>query len=222
MTLKTTHIITVDGPASAGKGTLCRRLGETLDYPVLDTGLLWRAVGYLAGQNGGSIHSESDALHAAEALYDQLENGLLQNPVLRSAAGSEAASIVSAYLSVRQALFDLQRRFALTPPNGKKGVIMDGRDMGTVICPDADVKFYLTASSEIRAERRAKETHGEHWKEHFATLLEQTRQRDRRDTERTASPLKPAMDAIFVDTSHINSDDVYALAMQHITRKLAV
>jgi cytidylate kinase len=221
MTVKTTYIITVDGPASAGKGTLCRRLGDTFDFPVLDTGLLWRAVGHITRQIG-SIHNESDALHAAEALYGQLESGLLQNPDLRSPAGSEGASVVAAYPSVRQALFDVQRRFALHPPDGKKGVIMDGRDMGTVICPDADVKFYLTASAEIRAERRAREMHGEHWKDHFDTLLDQTRQRDRRDTERTVSPLKPAMDALIIDTSHMDADAVFDFAMSFAKRKISI
>lgn len=203
----------------SGKGTLARKLGTTLDFPVLDTGLLYRAVGYIVKTNGQSLDDESAALHAADALHDELTTDFLKNPDLRSADISQAASVVSAYASVRQALFDLQRRFALTPPQGKKGAILDGRDIGTVICPDADIKFYLTASTEIRAERRAKELYGDSWKEHFATLVEQTRQRDRRDSERATAPLKPAMDAIIIDSSYATIDDIFNQAIQHIRTK---
>lgn len=220
MVIKNSFIIAVDGPAGSGKGTLTKRLGETLDFPVLDTGLLYRAVGYMLIQNNQSVHDENAALHAADALHDELSGDFLQNPALRSSQASEAASIISAYTSVRQALFNLQRRFALNPPHNKKGAILDGRDIGTVICPDADIKIYLTASAEIRAERRAKELHGENWKEHLAMLTEHIRQRDRRDSERAVAPLKPALDAILIDTSQMNADEVFAFAMRHVEAKL--
>jgi cytidylate kinase len=220
MVIKNSFIIAVDGPAGSGKGTLAKRLGEALDFPVLDTGLLYRAVGHMLTKNNESVHDENAALHAADALHDELSGDFLQDPALRSSAASEAASIVSAYGSVRQALFNLQRRFALTPPHNKKGAILDGRDIGTVICPDADIKIYLTATAEIRAERRAKELHGDSWKEHLPALTEHIRQRDRRDSERAVAPLKPALDAIIMDTSLMNADEVYALAMRHITTKL--
>jgi cytidylate kinase len=213
-------IIAVDGPAGSGKGTLAKRLGDHFDFPVLDTGLLYRAVGYMVQRNGESLQDENAALHAADALHDELLTGFLTNPELRSAASGDAASIVSAYPSVRQALFDLQRRFALNPPNNKKGAILDGRDIGTVICPDADVKIYLTASAEIRAERRAKELYGEHWKDQHATLLEQIKIRDARDSDRATAPLKPASDAVVLDTSAHTPDDVYQTAMRHINTKL--
>lgn len=218
---KTTFIIAIDGPMGSGKGTLARKLGETLDFPVLDTGLLYRAVGYKVKQDSLSLEDESAALHAADALHDELTTDFLKNPELRSAEISQAASIVSAYASVRQALFDLQRRFALTPPNGKKGAILDGRDIGTVICPDADVKFYLTASTEVRAERRAKELYGDSWKDHYATLIEQTRQRDRRDSERATAPLKPAMDSIILDSTSATIDAIFNQALAYIHTKLS-
>jgi cytidylate kinase len=220
MVIKNSFIIAVDGPAGSGKGTLTKRLSAALDFPVLDTGLLYRAVGYMLIKNNESVHDESAALHAADALHDELSGDFLHDPALRSSIASEAASIVSAYTSVRQALFDLQRRFALMPPHHKKGAILDGRDIGTVICPDADIKIYLTASAEIRAERRAKELHGEDWKDHLATLTDHIRQRDRRDSERAVAPLKPALDAILVDTSLMNADEVFHFVMRHIDAKL--
>ena len=213
-------MIAIDGPAGSGKGTLGRRLGETLDFPVLDTGLLYRAVGFIVRQNNQSLDDESAALHAADALHDELTTDFLHNPALRSADSGQAASVVSAYSSVRQALFDLQRRFALKPPHGKKGAILDGRDIGTVICPDADIKFYLTADTDIRAARRAKELYADRWEEHLSALIDQTRQRDRRDSDRAVAPLKPAMDALIIDTSTVDADAVFQIALNHIHTKL--
>jgi len=220
MSHSTPFLIAIDGPNASGKGTLARRLGKELNFPMLDTGLLYRAVGWLVMQAGDNLHDERHALHAADDLHDQIgTTDILSNPGLRQAETGNAASIVSAFPSVRQSLFDLQRGFALHPPGAATGAILDGRDIGTVICPDANIKFYVTAEAEIRAERRARELHGDSWRDFYESLLLQTIERDKRDSERATAPLKPADDAVIIDTSHIDADQVFALAMDKIREK---
>lgn len=210
-------IIAIDGPNASGKGTLSRRLSDELGFPVLDTGLLYRAVGWLVLDHGGDVESEKDAIRAADTLHKMVgKSPILANPDLRKVEIGRAASIVSVYPSVRQSLFDLQRSFALNPPDHAKGAILDGRDIGTVICPDANVKFFITADSSIRAERRAKEVHGDKWKDHYNQILEQTVERDRRDSERVTAPLKPADDAVIIDTSSMSAEEVFQKALSHI------
>lgn len=209
----TPFVIAIDGPNASGKGTLARRLGQTLNFPVLDTGLLYRAVGWIVRQQNGDLTSETTALHAADQLQELLGLDFLDNKDLRSAESGEAASIVSAFPSVRQSLFNLQRNFALYPPGNAKGAILDGRDIGTVICPDAPLKLFVTASAEIRAERRARELYGTAWQDHFAALLEQTNQRDARDMNRAIAPLKPAADSLIIDTSALGPDQVLDQAL---------
>ena len=214
-------IIAIDGPNASGKGTLARRLGKELGFPVLDTGLLYRAVGWMVLQKGQSLNDENAALHCADELHSVINEDYLSNPALRGIEIGSAASIVSSYPSVRQSLFDLQRNFALKPIDNASGVILDGRDIGTVICPDADVKFFVTASPEIRAERRAREQYGEDWKPHYKDVLEKTRERDRRDSERAVAPLKPAADSIIMDTTHTTPDRVFTQAMTLISTRLS-
>lgn len=217
---KRPFIIAIDGPNASGKGTLSRRLSATLGFPVLDTGLLYRAVGWLVIENGGNLHDETHALHAADALHTMIHKSpILQNPDLRQAEIGNAASIVSAFPPVRQSLFDLQRGFALQPPQNSSGAILDGRDIGTTICPDATVKFYVTARPEIRAERRAKELYGDKWPDFYESVLLQTIERDRRDSERAISPLRPAEDAILLDSSDLTADQVYDHAMDIIRQR---
>lgn len=216
MTHKKTFLIAIDGPNASGKGTLARRLGAELGYPVLDTGLLYRAVGWLVIQGRGDLTDENTALHAADELHERVKGDLLRNPELRSAEIGTAASIVSAFGPVRQSLFDLQRHFALHPPENAAGAILDGRDIGTVICPDADIKFFMTAEPEIRAERRARELYGENWQNHFDQLLQQTIDRDLRDSTRATAPLKAAEDAVLIDSSHLDADQVLNLALKAI------
>lgn len=213
-------IIAIDGPNASGKGTLARRLSQELNYPVLDTGLLYRAVGWLVLHEKGDLNNENDALHAADHLHAMIHKSpILQNPDLRQAEIGTAASIVSAFSSVRQSLFNLQRGFALTPPNKASGSILDGRDIGTVICPDAQIKLYVTAQPEIRAERRARELHGDNWQAHYDHLLTQTMERDKRDSERATAPLKPADDAILLDTSFMTADEVFEFSLKAIQKK---
>lgn len=214
-------IIAIDGPNASGKGTLARRLGKELGFPVLDTGLLYRAVGWMVLQKGESLNDENAALHCADELHHIINEDYLSNPALRGIDIGNAASIVSSYPSVRQSLFDLQRNFALKPIDNAKGAILDGRDIGTVICPDANIKFFVTATPEIRAERRAREQYGDNWQPHFKEVLEKTRERDRRDSERAIAPLKPATDSIILDTSHITPDQVFSQALALILARLA-
>jgi cytidylate kinase len=213
-------IIAIDGPNASGKGTLARRLGRELGWPVLDTGLLYRAVGWIVRHNGDDLTDERAALRAADTLRDLPGLEFLDNPDLRSTESSNAASVVSAHPPVRQALFDYQRSFALYPPGGAAGAILDGRDIGTVICPDAAVKLYVTAVPEIRAERRARELHGDGWTTHYDAILASTLERDHRDSTRAIAPLKPAADAVLIDTSSLLPDDTFARALGLIRPKI--
>jgi len=212
-------IIAIDGPNASGKGTLARRLGKELGFPVLDTGLLYRAVGWLMHEEDHDLNDENCALHAADELHKRINDVFLGNPELRSTKASNAASIVSAFPSVRQSLFDLQRNFALDPPGQAKGAILDGRDIGTVICPDADIKFYVTARTELRAERRARELYGADWETYYPELMQKTIERDKRDSERLIAPLKPAKDAVTIDTSELGPDETFQAALEKISEK---
>lgn len=213
-------VIAIDGPVASGKGTLARNLGETLKLPVLDTGLLYRAVGVLTLRDGGNPENEEDARTVAEDLMVNLKPDMLNDPVLREEGAGKAASCVSVFPTVRKALFDLQRNFALSPPNGAAGAILDGRDIGTVICPDADIKFFVTASPEARAKRRAVDEYGDDADAHFEEILEKIKERDRRDQGRDSAPLKAAEDAIVLDTSDMDKDAVLSFALDKITHCL--
>lgn len=174
-------IIAIDGPAASGKGTIARAIAAHFGFHHLDTGLLYRATGAKGG----------DPVEAARTLTPED----LSRPDLRSDEAGQAASRVAAIPAVRAALVDYQRRFAAQEP----GAVLDGRDIGTVICPDAAVKLYVTASDRARAIRRAAELGAD-----ADAVLEQLRERDRRDSERAAAPLKPAPDAVLLDTTGLS------------------
>lgn len=187
-------IIAVDGPTASGKGTISRALAAHYGLPWLDTGLLYRAVGRQLALNGGNPDREADAV-AACAFPDSL----LDDPVLRDEATGGLASRVSVHPGVRAALNKRQVDFANQPG----GAVLDGRDIGTVIAPHADVKLFVTASAEIRAERRLKEMQGRGASVEYETILADIRARDKRDSERTDAPLKPAEDAHLLDTGNL-------------------
>jgi cytidylate kinase len=205
-------IIAIDGPAAAGKGTLARRLAEHLGLAYLDTGLIYRAVGKKVMDAG----ADAEDADAAEAQARALKASDLEADGLRTDEVAQAASKVSAVPGVRAALLDFQRDFAAHPPGGAKGAVLDGRDIGTVVCPDADVKLFVTASTEVRAERRLKELHGRGLEAIYARVLEDMKERDARDSSRAASPLEPATDAHQLDTSTLDADQVFARALQII------
>ena len=213
-------IIAIDGPAASGKGTLSRKIGETLNFAVLDTGLLYRATALLVMQNNDDLDDADAAITAAETLKNTIDSGILNSPDLRGEGVAVGASKVSAVPQVRQILLDLQRNFARVPPNKKKGAVLDGRDIGTIVCPDADFKFFVTATPEVRAERRARERHGEDWQNHYDRMLSQTIDRDTRDSQRKIAPLKPAKDAVILDTTKMDIETVYEKAMAIISQRL--
>lgn len=190
-------IIAIDGPAASGKGTIARALAERLGFHHLDTGLLYRAT----GAKGGDPVAAARGLGPAD----------LARPDLRSSDAGQAASRVAAIPEVRAALVDFQRRFARQEP----GAVLDGRDIGTVICPDAQVKLYVTASDQVRAARRAAELGADP-----AEMLAQLRDRDRRDSERATAPLKPADDAVILDTTSLGIEAAIAAALAEVDRVL--
>ena len=208
-------IIAIDGPAGSGKGTLARSLAAHFRFAYLDTGLLYRAVGYAVLAAGQNPDDPDAATRAAEAL----DPAGLDNPALRGEDTAQAASKVSAIPSVRAALLAFQRRFAQTPPNGAPGAVLDGRDVGTVVCPDADVKLFLTASAEVRAERRVKELRGRGLEAIYARVLQDMNERDTRDRARAVAPLTPADDALVLETSTLDADAVFERALRHIASR---
>jgi cytidylate kinase len=198
-------IIAIDGPAASGKGTLGKRLAKHFGFAHLDTGLLYRAVAYDLLQAGLPL---SDEVHATEAAR-RLDADSLDDELLRGAAMGEAASKVAAIPAVRAALIDLQRAFAARP----EGAVLDGRDIGTVICPDAEVKLYVTATPEERANRRHRELSGGGDVITYDEVLADIRARDARDTGRAVAPLRPAEDATLLDTTKMDIDAAFRAAV---------
>lgn len=199
-------IIAIDGPAASGKGTLAKRLAVHFGLPHLDTGLLYRAVARTLLDRGVPLSDETAATEAAEAL----DASRLDETRLRGAAMGEAASVVSAFQPVRDALLDMQRSFAAQAV----GAVLDGRDIGTVVCPLADVKLFITASPEERARRRHLELVGRGEPAEFTTILEDIRRRDERDQKRATAPLRPADDAVILDTTSLDADAAFRAALE--------
>ncbi|MCG6121796.1 MAG: (d)CMP kinase [Microvirga sp.] len=197
-------VVAIDGPAGAGKGTLARRLAAHYGLAHLDTGLLYRAVGRTLLDAGSPLDDE-DAAHAAALALDL---GALSPERLRDRGAGEAASVVSAYPAVRAALLAQQRRFAARAG----GAVLDGRDIGTVVCPDAAVKIYVVASAEERARRRHAELAQAGETASFADILADILKRDERDMNRASAPLKPADDAVILDTTDLDPDAAFAEA----------
>jgi CMP/dCMP kinase len=191
-------IIAIDGPAGSGKGTLGKKLAAHYGLRHLDTGLIYRAVAKALIDAGRAPSDAGAAVAAAQAL----DPARFDEKALKSHAVGEAASVVSAVPAVRAALLAFQRDFAAKPP----GAVLDGRDIGTVICPDADVKIYVTATPEVRAARRANEYRAAGQAIEEAAVLADIRKRDERDTNRAAAPLKQAPDAHLLDTTHLDID----------------
>lgn len=198
-------LIAIDGPAASGKGTLARRLAQALSLPHLDTGLLYRGTARALLDAGLKLDDEEEAARVAA----NLDTAALDESRLRGREMGEAASVVAALPLVRKALIDLQRRFALQPG----GAVLDGRDIGTVICPDADVKLFVTASTQERARRRHLELCGRGEDPAFADVLADIERRDARDSGRSTAPLKPAPDAVILDTTALDVEAAFAAAL---------
>ena len=204
-------VIAVDGPAASGKGTIARALAKHYGLPHMDTGMLYRAVALNLWRWGGDPSSEFEALRACDMLsIDPADEELRSEPV------SRIASSISAYPSVRTALLERQQEFAGQPG----GAVLDGRDIGTVIAPSAPVKLFVTASPEVRAQRRVRELLERGMPGHYDDVLADIRARDERDTNREVAPLKQAPDAILLDTSDFDIDQGIAEAIRLVEERL--
>jgi len=212
-------IIAIDGPSASGKGTIARRLAAHFDFAHLDTGLLYRAVGLAVLKSGGDPSNTADATQAARALSPKSLNA--EDPGLREDSTAQAASKVAAIPEVRRALLQFQKDFAAHPPGDKKGAVLDGRDIGTVIAPGAKVKIYITASKEARIQRRFKELQERGGNVTYAAVLRDMQARDARDAKRVVAPAKPAPDAVILDTTEMTAEESYAAALKIASEVLA-
>jgi cytidylate kinase len=198
-------VIAIDGPAASGKGTLARRLAAHYGLPHLDTGLLYRAVARALFEAGQAL----DDVDAATKTAHDLDLARFDEASLRGREMGEAASVVSAFGPVRDALLAYQRRFAAAPG----GAVLDGRDIGTVVCPDAAVKLYVTANAAERARRRYAELQDRAEPAEFEAILADIRRRDERDSSRSVAPLRPADDAVLLDTTDFDADGAFRAAL---------
>lgn len=205
-------MLAVDGPAASGKGTIARALAEHFGLPHMDTGLLYRAVALNLWRWGGDPGNEFEALRACDELGSNPDD-----PELRSEPVSQIASRISVYPAVRSALLERQQEFAGQPG----GAVLDGRDIGTVIAPTADVKLFVTASPEVRARRRMKELEQRGMPAHYEEVLGDIRSRDEQDSTRAVAPLRPASDAIFLNTTELDVSAAVAEATRLAEERLA-
>ena len=203
-------IVAVDGPAASGKGTLARRLAGHYGLAYLDTGSLYRAVALAVVKSGKAPEDEAAAVQAAS----RIDRAAIADDEIRRAGLGEAASIVAAFPAVRQQMLGLQRKIAATPP----GAVLDGRDIGTVVCPDANVKLFVTALPEVRARRRLQELTRYGEAASYEDVLQWLIERDRRDETRPVAPLKRAPDAHLLDTSDLDIEATFQAAVAIIDR----
>ncbi len=217
-------IITIDGPASAGKGTLASFLASCYRLAYFDTGMVYRAVGLEMFLRGLNVEDEAAAAEIATKLTFQRMMELSTHPEFRGPRGGQNASIISAYPEVRRLLLKMQQDFCKNPtfPDGSpaEGAVYDGRDTGTVVCPGADVKLFVTASPEVRAERRYKEFLSRGIQISYDEVLKDIKARDERDSTRSAAPLRPAEDAVVLDTSSLSIEEVEQKACAIIDSRL--
>jgi cytidylate kinase len=210
-------VVAIDGPAASGKGTLARRLAERFKLAHLDTGRLYRATAFLVLQEKADPADPA----AAEAAARRVGPALLDEPGLLSEAVANASSVVAAIPTVRTALLQFQRDFATHPPPPAQGAVLDGRDIGTAVCPEAAVKLFVTASPEARANRRVRELRQRGAAVIYGDVLQDMKERDARDSSRRVAPLAAAPDAITLDTTGLDADQVFEQAADIIVRALA-
>ncbi len=210
-------IIAVDGSAASGKGTLAKRLATHLGYDYLDTGALYRAVA-LSLINAGVDVDNIDENQAVE-VSSKLDLTLTNSPLIRNDKVASLASKVAAMGRVRNQLLTLQRHFAAAPAR-RRGAVLDGRDIGTVVLPDADCKFFIDADDTVRAERRTKELRDAGQSAMFRAVLAEMQARDARDRTRSIAPLRAADDAVTIDTSSLDADTVFATVLSHVDRHM--
>ena len=218
-------IITIDGPAGSGKGTIAAALAEKYKMAYFDTGMVYRAVGLQMVLDGADLSDEAKAAAIAKDLTFPQMMELAKNKDFRSDVGSKAASVISAYPSVRAALLAMQKNFALNPVfadgTPAKGAIYDGRDTGTVICPQADLKLYVIADLSVRAKRRCADLNAAGHDITFEQVYADMKARDDRDLNRSTAPLKPAPDAVVIDTTNFKLEDSLKVIVPLVEKKLA-
>lgn len=212
------RVIAIDGTAASGKGTLARKLAETLNLPHLDTGKLYRYIGLSILKTGGNPADREAAEAAAMVIVQALDPKILINPDLMSDEAGQAASKVATMTGVRKALLSYQKRFAAQPG----GAILDGRDIGTVICPDAPLKLFVDATPEIRAQRRHKELQNRGVLANYDAVLADMHERDARDRERATAPMKPADDAVIIDTTEMNAEQAFETVLKLARERLGI
>jgi len=210
-------ILAVDGPAAAGKGTLAARLAQHYELAHLETGALYRAAALEAMLSDGDPADPAVASEAAKRVTPEH----LHDRRLREERVTQLSSVVAAFPCVRAALLAFQRDFARRPPGNRRGAVLDGRDIGTVVCPEADAKVFVTATAEARARRRFKELRDKGVEAIYERVLQDMRDRDARDSGRQAAPLRPASDAFVLDTTALDADQAFAAAIAYIDGKLA-
>lgn len=209
-------IVAIDGPVASGKGTLSRKLAEHFGFRHLDTGALYRAAALNLRRAGGDADNLAAAVAAARAV-GQID---LADPALRDEETGLLASKIAPLPEVRKTLLEYQREFAARPPGGAVGAILEGRDITTVVCPDAEVKIFVTAAAEVRAKRRYDELIGRGVAADYETVLADLKKRDAQDSERTEAPLKIAADAHLLDTSILDIDTAFGKAVEIIRKSL--
>lgn len=210
-------VVAIDGPAASGKGTLARRLAERFGFAHLETGALYRASARLILDEGGDPADTAAAVAAARRVNPHL----LSDPRLRGEDVARAASIIAANPEVRRSLLAFQRDFAAHPPPPARGAILDGRDIGSMVCPAANVKLFVTADAEVRARRRLAELRACGSRAIYQDVLQELKDRDRRDTGRAAAPMAVPIGAIIIDTTALDVDAAVECASQIVSRALA-
>lgn len=213
---KNIPVIAIDGPAASGKGTLAKKLAAHFGFAHLDSGALYRAVALTLLDAGAELADESAATKAAQSL----DLSIIQRPELRLDATGTAASRISSIPDVRAALLAFQRNFAENPPENAPGAVVDGRDIGTVVCPQASCKLFVTANDEVRARRRFEELSAKGVDITFADILKDLQERDERDRNRATAPLSQAADAILLDTSELDIEGAFQRALDIVAARL--
>lgn len=212
-------VIAIDGPAASGKGTLARKLAAELNFAHMDTGAVYRAASLYLSRAGWDLN-ENAAAKAAQYVRENLTMDMLSDPALRSDDIGTLTSKLSAIPEVRAILLDTQRDFANNPPQPYKGSVLDGRDIGTIVCPEAPVKLYVTASAEIRSQRRLKELQNRGLSATYDAVLKDMQERDLRDMNRDIAPLRPASDSVVLDTSDLTPDQALKQALEIVARTI--
>lgn len=210
------YIVAIDGPSASGKGTLSKLIAESLGFAHLDTGLVYRYLARAVLDKGLDESQPKAVISLAREIEKVFCFDDVDPSILRSDEVSQMTSKTSAIPEVRDILKDIQHGFAVSPPAPFEGAVLDGRDIGTVICPEADVKLFVTASAEVRAKRRYKELHNVDKSVMYDAVLQEMRERDERDSNRSVAPLRPADDAIVLDTSDLTIDQALQKSIEII------